>query len=173
MIDSASKMYSLCGARVGFLVSRNPDVTFATLKFAQARLSPPTLEQYGLLGALDTPQSYLDNVRNEYMKRRDLLVSRLRAMPGVVCPNIDGAFYATVRLPVDNTDKFCEWLLSDFDHDGRTIMFAPASGFYETKGLGLDEVRIAYVLNTEDLGKAMDCLEAALAAYPGTLVKSG
>ncbi len=172
MIDSASKMYSLCGARVGFLVSRNKDVNFAALKFAQARLSPPTLEQYGMIGALDTPQSYLDDVRNEYMRRRDVLVSRLRAIPGVVCPDINGAFYATVRLPVDDTDRFCEWLLSDFSHEGHTVMFAPASGFYETPGLGKDEVRIAYVLNTTDLGKAMDCLEAALAAYPGTLVKS-
>lgn len=172
MIDSASKMYSLCGARVGFLVSRNAEVTNAALRFAQARLSPPTLEQYGMIGALDTPQSYLDAVRDEYMKRRDLLVARLRAMPGVVCPDISGAFYATVRLPVDDADKFCEWLLSDFQHEGATVMFAPASGFYETPGLGKDEVRIAYVLNTDDLGKAMDCLEAALAAYPGTLVKS-
>ncbi len=172
MIDSASKMYSLCGARVGFIVSRNKDVTFAALKFAQARLSPPTLEQYGMIGALDTPQSYLDEVRNEYMRRRDLLVSRLRAMPGVVCPDINGAFYATVRLPIDDSDKFCQWLLSDFSHEGATVMFAPATGFYETPGLGKDEVRIAYVLNCEELGKAMDCLEAALAAYPGTLVKT-
>jgi aspartate aminotransferase len=170
MIDSASKMYSLCGARVGFLVSRNPDVNFAALKFAQARLSPPTLEQLGMIGALDTPQSYLDGVRDEYMRRRDLLVSRLRAIPGVVCPDIHGAFYATVRLPVDDADKFCAWLLTDFDHNGQTVMFAPASGFYETPGLGRDEVRIAYVLNTEDLGRAMDVLEAALAAYPGALV---
>ena len=172
MIDSASKMYSLCGARVGFLVSRNKDVTFAALKFAQARLSPPTLEQYGMIGALDTPQSYLDGVREEYRKRRDLLLKRLRAMPGVLVPDINGAFYATVRLPVDDTDRFCEWLLSEFSHEGRTVMFAPASGFYETPGLGKDEVRIAYVLNCEDLGKAMDVLEAALAAYPGTLVKA-
>ncbi|MEX2244042.1 MAG: pyridoxal phosphate-dependent aminotransferase [Fimbriimonadaceae bacterium] len=172
MIDSASKMYSLCGARVGFLVSRNKDVNYATLKFAQARLSPPTLEQYGMIGALDAPQSYLDAVRDEYMKRRDLLVSRIRAIPGAMCPDINGAFYATVRLPIDDSDKFCEWLLSEFSHEGHTVMFAPATGFYETKGLGKDEVRIAYVLNCEELGKAMDCLEAALAAYPGTLVKS-
>jgi aspartate aminotransferase len=173
MIDSASKMYSLCGARVGFLVSRNKDVNFAALKFAQARLSPPTLEQLGMIGALDTPQSYLDDVRNEYMRRRDLLVKRLRAMPGVVCPDIEGAFYAQVRLPVDDADRFCAWLLTDFDHNGQTVMFAPGSGFYETPGLGKDEVRIAYVLNVEDLGRAMDVLEAALAAFPGTLVKSG
>jgi aspartate aminotransferase len=173
MVDSASKMYSLCGARVGFLVSRNKDVNYAALKFAQARLSPPTLEQYGMIGALDAPQSYLDGVRDEYMKRRDLLVSRIRAIPGAMCPDINGAFYATVRLPIDDSDKFCEWLLSEFSHEGTTVMFAPATGFYETKGLGKDEVRIAYVLNCEELGKAMDCLEAALAAYPGTLVKSG
>ncbi|MCH7903226.1 MAG: pyridoxal phosphate-dependent aminotransferase [Armatimonadetes bacterium] len=171
MIDSASKMYSLCGARVGFLVSRNEEVNYTALKYAQARLSPPTLEQIGMIGALDTPQSYLDNVRDEYMKRRDLLVSRLNAMPGVLCPEISGAFYATVRLPVDDADKFCEWLLAEFDHNGTTIMFAPASGFYATPGLGKDEVRIAYVLNTDDLSDAMDCLEAALVAYPGKTVE--
>lgn len=173
MIDSASKMYSLCGARVGFLVSRNKEVNNAALKFAQARLSPPTLEQYGMIGALDTPQAYLDGVRDEYMRRRDVLVSRIRAIPGAMCPDINGAFYATVRLPIDDSDKFCEWLLSSFEHEGHTVMFAPATGFYETPGLGKDEVRIAYVLNVDDLNKAMDCLEAGLAAYPGTLVKSG
>ncbi|MCH7944696.1 MAG: pyridoxal phosphate-dependent aminotransferase [Armatimonadetes bacterium] len=172
MIDSASKMYSLCGARVGFLVTRNAEVYGAALKFAQARLSPPTLEQHGMIGALDTPQSYLDNVRNEYMKRRDVLVERLRAMPGVVCPDIQGAFYACVRLPVDDADKFCEWLLSEFEHNGNTVMFAPASGFYATPGLGKDEIRIAYVLNTDELNEAMDCLEAALVAYPGRTVET-
>ena len=172
MIDSASKMYSLCGARIGFLVTRNDEVYGAALKFAQARLSPPTLEQYGMLGALETPQSFLDNVRDEYMKRRDVLVARLRAMPGVLCPDIQGAFYACVRLPVDDADKFCEWLLSDFEHEGGTVMFAPASGFYATPGLGKDEVRIAYVLNTDELEKAMDCLEAALVAYPGKTVET-
>ena len=170
MVDSVSKRFSLCGARVGFLVSRNPTFNAAALKYAQARLSPPMLEMIGTLGALDTPRSYFDDVRTEYMKRRDLLVSRLRSMPGVVCPDIEGAFYATVRLPIDNADTFCQWLLESFDHNGETVMFAPASGFYETDGAGVDEVRIAYVLDTDRLGKAMDCLEAALAAYPGRKV---
>lgn len=172
MIDSASKMYSLCGARVGFLVSRNVQLNKGVLKFAQARLSPPTLEQIGMIGAIDSPPSYLEDVRKEYIKRRDVLVKRIRAIPGALCPNIDGAFYAMVRLPVDDADKFCEWLLSSFDHDGATVMFAPASGFYGTPELGKDEVRIAYVLNCEELERAMDCLVAALAAYPGTLVKA-
>lgn len=172
MIDSASKMYSLCGARVGFLVSRNPAVNQAALKFAQARLSPPTLEQLGMIGAIDSPPSFLENIRSEFIKRRDLLVSRLRAMPGVVCPDVNGAFYATVHLPIDDSDKFCQWLLTDFQHQGHTLMFAPATGFYSTPGLGKQEVRIAYVLNCERLGQAMDCLEAALAAYPGSLLPS-
>lgn len=172
MIDSASKMYSLCGARVGFIVSRNSEINNAALKFAQARLCPPTLEQIGMIGAIDSPPAFLENIRSEFLKRRDLLVSRLRAMPGVLCPEIHGAFYATVRLPIDDSDKFCQWLLTDFVHEGHTLMFAPATGFYSTPGLGKDEVRIAYVLNCDRLNQAMDCLEAALAAYPGTLVRS-
>ena len=173
MVDSASKRFSLCGARIGFLVTRNAELNAAALKFAQARLSPPTLEQVGILGALDAPPSYFDGVREEYRWRRDLLVSRLRAMSGVVCPDIQGAFYATVHLPVDDADKFCQWLLESFDHNGETVMFAPASGFYETPGLGRHEVRIAYVLDPTKLDKAMDCLEAALAAYPGRLQPVG
>jgi aspartate aminotransferase len=166
-VDSTSKKFSLCGARVGFLLTRNMDVQDAALKFAQARLAPPTLEQVGLLGALQTSDQYFEDVRTEYVARRDMMVERLRAMPGVLCPEIQGAFYATVRLPVDDADKFAQWMLESFEHDGATVMMAPASGFYETKTMGRDEVRIAYVLKREDLSKAMDCLEAGLAKYPG------
>lgn len=169
MIDSVSKRFSLCGARIGFLVSRNEAFNAAALKYAQARLSPPMLEMIGVLGAMETPASYFKGVRQEYIARRDLLVQRLRAMPGVVCPDIQGAFYATVRLPVKSADDFCQWLLESFDHNGETVMMAPASGFYRTPSCGKDEVRIAYVLDCDKLGRAMDCLASALAAYPGRL----
>lgn len=167
MIDSASKRYSLCGARVGFLVSRNREFMAAALKFAQARLSSPTLEQYGVLAALETPASYFHEVRAEYQARRDLLVGRLRAMPGVLCPDIDGAFYATVRLPIDDSDEFCRWMLESFSSDGETVMMAPATGFYASPGKGADEVRIAYVLEKHKLDRAMDLLALALSQYPG------
>lgn len=165
MVDSVSKRFSLCGSRVGFLVSRNKDVMDAALRFAQARLSSPTLDMHGVIGALDAPASYFEDVRDEYRSRRDLLVSRLRAMPGVVCPDVEGAFYATVRLPVDDTDVFCQWLLTDFRLDGATVMLAPASGFYSTPGAGKNEARVAYVLSCPQLEKAMDILQAALIAY--------
>ncbi|MFN3685169.1 MAG: pyridoxal phosphate-dependent aminotransferase, partial [Fimbriimonadaceae bacterium] len=167
MVDSVSKRFSLCGARIGFLASRNPDILSAALKLAQARLSPPTVEQIGVEGALDTAPDYFDKVRAEYQARRDLLVERLRAMPGVLCPRIDGAFYAMVRLPIDDADAFCRWLLESFRLEGQTVMLAPGTGFYATPGGGKDEVRIAYVLRREDLSAAMDCLERALREYPG------
>lgn len=167
MVDSVSKRYSLCGARIGFLVTRNAKVLDAAARFAMARLAPPGLEQSGVLGALKTPPSYFEEVRTEYMARRDLMLSRLAKIPGVLVPKIEGAFYATVRLPIDDCDKFCQWLLEDFRHEGRTVMLAPASGFYETPGLGKDEVRLAYVLNQEKLSLAMDALEEALKVYPG------
>lgn len=169
MVDSVSKRFSLCGARIGFLVCRNAEFMAAAVRFAQARLSAPTLEMVGVLAALDTPPEYFQAVREEYRARRDLLVSRLRAIPGVVCPDIQGAFYATTRLPVDDCDSFAQWLLESFTHDGKTVMAAPASGFYSTPGSGKQEMRFAYVLNLQDLAEAMDCLEAALAAYPGRL----
>ncbi|MBX3114983.1 MAG: pyridoxal phosphate-dependent aminotransferase [Fimbriimonadaceae bacterium] len=172
MVDSVSKRYSLCGARIGFFVTKNKEIMDAAVRFAQARLSSPTLEMIGVIGALDTPQSYFDDLRLEYTRRRDLLVSRLRAMPGVTCPDIHGAFYATVRLPIDDSDRFCQWMLEEFRHNNSTVMMAPGTGFYSTKGCGLDEVRIAYVLNLEDLGKAMDCLEIALQTYPGRTLNS-
>ncbi len=167
MIDSVSKRFSLCGARIGFFVSKNHTLTDAALRMAQARLSPPTLEQLGVLGAMDTPQSYFDAVRTEYMARRDTVIERIRQIPGAMVPPIHGAFYATVRLPIDDSDQFCQWLLESFDLNGKTVMLAPATGFYSTPGLGVDEVRIAYVLNRERLNEAMDCLAAALKVYPG------
>lgn len=167
MIDSVSKRYSLCGARIGFLVSRNEKVNSAALRFAQARLSPPTLESIGVMGALKTPQKYFDDVRAEYMARRDLVVDRVRAISGTLCPAIDGAFYATVRLPIDDGDRFCQWLLESFEDKGDTVMLAPAAGFYSTPGSGQNEVRIAYVLDRLRLSRAMDCLTLALEQYPG------
>lgn len=170
MIDSVSKRYSLCGARIGFMVCRNKEVNETALKYAQARLSPPTLEQIGILGALKTPQSYFDEVRAEYKKRRDVITRRISQIPGAVCPKIEGAFYATVQLPIDDADVFCQWLLEHFEHNGKTVMMAPATGFYETPGLGKSQVRIAYVLNEQRLEEAMDCLELGVRAYHGVHV---
>ncbi len=169
MVDSVSKRFSLCGARIGFLVCRNPDFNEAAVRFAQARLSSPTLEMYGVLNALDTPPAYFEAMRNEYRERRNLVVSRLQKMEGVVCPKIDGAFYATVKIPVRNADDFSKWLLENFSHNGKTVMVAPASGFYASPGKGQQEIRVAYVLNLQDLSEAMDCLEIALKEYPDKL----
>jgi len=168
MLDSASKKFSLCGARIGFFVSKNRDLTNAVLKFGQARLASPTLDQIGVEASLrDTPRTYFEDVRAEYVSRRNLLASELGRMPGVVCPRIDGAFYAIVRLPIDDADRFCQWLLTDFSYEGETVLLAPATGFYITPGLGRDEVRIAYVLGRDRLERAMRCLAVALEAYPG------
>lgn len=168
MIDSVSKRYSMCGARIGALISKNKEVMNSALKFAQARLSPPTIAQYAAQGALDTPQSYFDEVVHEYVERRNITVDGLNAIDGVFCPKPSGAFYCVARFPVDSTEKFCQWLLEEFEYEGATVMMAPASGFYSTPGLGLDEARIAYVLNKDSLEKAMKCLEEALKVYPGT-----
>ena len=174
MIDSSSKKFSLCGARVGFLVSKNRDVLAGALKFGQARLSVPTLEQIGVEASLRrTPPSYFAAVREEYISRRDLVVAELSRIPGVVVPKIDGAFYAVVKLPVDDGDRFCEWLVKEFRHEGQTVLLAPASGFYVTPEAGRDEVRIAYVLDKDRLRAAMRVLGAALAAYRGTCVPLG
>ena len=167
LMDTISKRYSACGGRIGALVTRNKSVLETVLKFAQARLSPPSFAQILAEAAVDLPENYFDTTREEYLKRRNLLVERLNAMEGVFCPNPGGAFYAIARLPIDNADKFCQWLLESFHHNKQTVMLAPATGFYSTPGLGLNEVRLAYVLNTEDLSKAMDCLEAAISEYPG------
>jgi aspartate aminotransferase len=167
MIDSVSKRYSMCGARIGTLVTRNKDVMAAALKFGQARLSPPTVDQFAAEAALQTPQSYFDNVVAEYVERRNILVNGLNAIEGVFCPMPQGAFYAVAKLPVDDADVFCQWLLEDFSFEGQTVMMAPASGFYATKGLGKQEVRLAYVLNQDALKNAVKCLEEALKVYPG------
>ena len=167
MIDSVSKRYSMCGARIGALISKNKEVMAAALKFGQARLSPPTIDQIAAEAALKTPQSYFDNVVREYVQRRNIMIQGLNSIPGVFCPNPSGAFYCVAKFPVDNAEKFCQWLLEDFSHEGQTVMMAPANGFYATKGAGLQEARIAYVLNQEDLKKAVICLEKALEVYPG------
>ena len=167
MMDTISKRYSACGGRIGALVTRNQAVLDTVMKFAQARLSPPSFAQILGEAATDLPADYFDATRAEYLKRRDVLVSRLNKIPGVFCPNPGGAFYAMASLPVDDSDVFCQWLLESFSYNNQTLMLAPAGGFYGTKGLGKKEVRLAYVLNAEDLDKAMDCLEKALEQYPG------
>lgn len=167
VVDSVSKRYSMCGARIGALITRNKDVMNTALKFAQARLSPPTLGQIAAEAALATPQQYFDDVTSEYIKRRDFLVEELNKIPGVLCPKPGGAFYAIARLPIDDSDKFAQWLLEDFNHNDKTVMVAPASGFYATPGKGKDEVRIAYVLNMNELKDAINCLKHALDTYPG------
>jgi len=166
VVDSISKRYSACGARLGALISKNQELIAGATKFAQARLSPPTWSELAGEAALSVPMSYFDEVVSEYTNRRDALVNRLNAMDGVNCPTPGGAFYCMAHLPVVDTDHFCQWMLESFDHNGATVMMAPGSGFYYTKGLGKSEVRIAYVLNEEDLMAAMDCLEAGLKAYP-------
>jgi aspartate aminotransferase len=168
LMDTISKRYSACGGRIGALVTKNKDILHTVLKFAQARLSPPGLAQILGEAAVDLPENYFDETKAEYHKRRDTLVKRLNAIPGVFCPNPGGAFYAMARLPIDDADHFCQWLLESFTYKGSTVMLAPASGFYGTQGLGKQEVRLAYVLNCTALNEAMDCLEAALEAYPGT-----
>jgi aspartate aminotransferase len=167
LMDTVSKRYSACGARLGAFVTRNKTVYDAAMKFAQARLSPPGLAQIMGEAAVDLPASYFDAPKAEYIARRNLLVKRLNNMPGVFCPNPGGAFYAMAQLPIDDSDKFCQWLLESFSVNNRTVMLAPATGFYGTPGLGKKEVRLAYVLNLKDLDDAMDCLEKALQVYPG------
>lgn len=167
LMDSISKRYSACGARIGALVSRNKEVMAAALKFAQARLSPPTFGQIAAEAAIDTPASYFEEVKAEYVARRDYVVDALNKMDGVFCPKPSGAFYCMAQLPVDDADRFCQWLLESFSHNGQTVMLAPASGFYSKPELGKKQVRIAYVLNLDSLRAAMNCLEEALKVYPG------
>lgn len=170
MIDSVSKRYSECGIRIGAMVSRNQSVVETALKFAQARLSPPSLGQIAAEASLDTPSEYFMEVYDEYINRRNFLVEGLNRIPGVYTPTPKGAFYTVARLPVDNADEFCKWILSDFSYKNQTVMMAPASGFYVTPGKGLNEVRIAYVLNIQDLANALETLEKALEAYPGRTI---
>ena len=166
MIDSASKKFSLCGARVGYMVTKNRAILGGALKYGQARLAAPTLDQMGVAACLrEVGPDYFAEVRGEYMARRDALVEGLRTIPGVVVPKIEGAFYAVVRLPVDDADAFCEWLVKAFSYEGETVLLAPASGFYLTPGQGREEVRIAYVLEESKLRRAVAILAKALEAY--------
>lgn len=167
LLDSISKRYSACGARIGAMITKNKEVMASALKFAQARLSPPSYGQIGAEAALDTPKSYFAEVKTEYISRRDFVIESLNKIDGVFCPKPSGAFYCIAKLPIDNADKFCQWLLEDFSLNSQTVMLAPATGFYSTAGAGIDEVRIAYVLKIEDLKNAIACLEAALKVYPG------
>ena len=167
VLDSVSKRFSMCGARVGCVISRNADVMSTVLKFAQARLSPPTFGQIAAEGALDTGEEYFKKVNAEYIERRNFTVEALNKMEGVFCPTPGGAFYVMARLPIDDSDAFCQWLLEKFSFHGKTVMLAPATGFYSTPGMGIDEVRLAYVLKKEDLKIAMECLDEALKKYPG------
>ncbi len=172
MLDSISKRFSACGARVGCLITRNEDILETALRFGQARLCPPTMEQLAALAALDTPQEYFDEVLSEYEQRRDIVFEALQNIPGTMAmkPPGPGAFYTIAKLPVDDADKFCTWLLEDFQYNNETVMLAPANGFYATPGLGKDEVRIAFVLNTDSMKRSMEILEEALQIYPGRMV---
>ncbi len=170
LLDSISKRYSACGARIGALISKNKEVISTAMKFAQARLSPPTFGQIGAEAALETPKEYFDGVQKEYVGRRDFLIEALNKMEGVFCPKPSGAFYCIARLPIDNADKFCQWLLESFEYEGQTVMLAPATGFYSTPDAGLNEVRLAYVLNKDELKNAMACLSKALMVYPGRTI---
>ncbi|MDR0418933.1 MAG: pyridoxal phosphate-dependent aminotransferase [Prevotellaceae bacterium] len=167
LIDSVSKRYSMCGARIGAIVTKNKDVTAFSLKFGQARLCPPFYGQIAAEAALKAPKEYFQKVHHEYHERRDFMVNALNKIDGVYCPMPKGAFYSLVRLPIDDSDKFAQWLLEEFSYKNQTVMVAPATGFYATLGLGKDEVRMAYVLNIEDLKNAIECLEQALKEYPG------
>ncbi|HRF81427.1 MAG TPA: pyridoxal phosphate-dependent aminotransferase [Flavobacteriales bacterium] len=167
LVDSVSKRYSMCGARVGAFITRNKELYGAALKFAQARLSPPTFGQIASEAALQTPASYFKEVATEYVQRRDILVDGLNAIPGVLCPKPKGAFYCVAELPIDDSDRFCQWLLESFQLDGYTLMMAPATGFYAEPATGRKQVRLAYVLEKELLSKAVEILRAALLAYPG------
>ena len=169
LMDTISKRYSACGGRIGALVTKNKSVLASVMKFAQARLSPPSFAQILGEAAVDLPADYFDTTKAEYKIRRDTIVKRLNAIPGVFCPNPGGAFYAMAKLPIDDADIFCQWLLESFSYNGQTIMLAPATGFYGTPGLGKQEVRLAYVLNTTAINSAMDCLEQALLEYPGRI----
>ena len=169
LMDTISKRYSACGGRIGALVSKNAALVSSVMKFAQARLSPPSFAQILGEAAVDLPDDYFDTTKAEYKLRRDTIVKRLNNIPGVFCPNPGGAFYAMAKLPIDDADIFCQWLLESFSYKGQTVMLAPATGFYGTPGLGKQEVRLAYVLNTTSINLAMDCLEKALEQYPGKI----
>lgn len=168
ILDTVSKRYSACGARLGCLLTKNKNIHQAALKFAQARLSPPLVAQIAGEAAVDTPASYFEQVKEEYTQRRNLLADGLNDIPGVKCPIPGGAFYIVAQLPIDDADDFCQWMLETFEYNNETVMLAPATGFYSTDGEGKNEVRLAYVLNKEDLKKALICLEKGLEAYQNT-----
>lgn len=170
LFDSVSKRYSACGVRIGAMISKNKELMATAIKFAQARLSPPTLGQVAAEAALDTPDSYFVKVLNEYLERRNTVVKAINKMKGAFCPNPSGAFYVVARLPIDDADIFCQWLLEDFNYNNETVMLAPATGFYATQGSGKNEVRISYVLKVGDLKRSMVCLDEALKVYPGRIV---
>lgn len=167
ILDTVSKRYSACGARLGCMITKNKALWNAALKFAQARLSPPAVAQIAAEAALDTPQSYFDAVKEEYTARRNALVEGLNRIDGVYCPNPGGAFYVVARLPIDDGDRFCQWMLEHFSYNNATVMMAPASGFYSSPDAPKNEVRLAYVLNINDLEAALTCLQKGLEAYPG------
>lgn len=169
LMDTVSKRYSACGARIGAFVTHNKEVLQTAMKFAQARLSPPGFGQILGEAAVDLPADYFEKPKAEYQLRRDTIVKRLNNIPGVFCPNPGGAFYAMASLPIDDADIFCQWLLESFNYNGATLMLAPATGFYSTEDLGKNEVRLAYVLNVDAINHAMDCLEKALEVYPGRI----
>ena len=170
LIDSVSKRYNMCGARVGCIISHNKEVMAAAMKYAQARLCPPVLGQIASIGALDTPQEYFDDVKKEYIKRRDYMIDRLNRIPGVYTPLPMGAFYTVAELPVDDTEKFARWMLEEFRMNGETTMVTPAASFFKTSGKGVNYARIAYVLEIPELEKALDCLEEGLKQYPGRTI---
>jgi aspartate aminotransferase len=170
LIDSVSKRYSACGFRIGAMISRNKEVMSTAMKFAQARLSPPTFGQIAAEAAISTPESYFKKVMIEYLQRRNIVFEKINKIEGAFCPNPKGAFYVVARLPIDDSDKFCKWILEDFSYQGETVMLAPATGFYATKGRGKDEVRISYVLKVNDLSRSIDILEQALKVYPGRTI---
>ena len=167
VVDTVSKRYSACGARIGVLMTKNEEVFNAALRFAQARLCAPEIAQIAAEAAIDTPKEYFEVVTKEYQHRRDIIVAALRKMDGVVCPNPGGAFYVMPSLPIDDSDQFCRWILEEFSYKNQTVMMAPGTGFYANAELGRNQVRMAYVLNTEEIKKAMECLKFALKAYPG------
>ena len=171
LVDSVSKRYNLCGARVGCIVSHNKEVMAAAMKYAQARLCPPVLGQTAAIGALDTPQEYFDAVREEYIRRRDYMINGLNAMPGVYTPLPMGAFYTVAELPVDDTEKFARWMLEEFRYENATTMVTPAASFFKTPGRGTNYARIAYVLEIPEMEKALRCLAEGLKQYPGRTEK--
>lgn len=170
LIDSVSKRYSMCGVRIGVMISKNKELMATGMKFAQARLSPPSFGQVAAEAAIETPDEYFVEVLEEYHKRRNTVYEAINKMEGAFCPNPSGAFYVVAKLPIDNSDKFCQWLLEDYSYKNETVMMAPATGFYSTPGRGMDEVRISYVLNVDDLKASMKVLEEALKVYPGRTI---